>query len=31
LYILTFDQESDGEGKIYKISPSGNNLVRFSN
>jgi aldose sugar dehydrogenase len=25
LYILTFDQESDGEGKIYKISPSGNN------
>jgi glucose/arabinose dehydrogenase len=22
LYILTFDQESDGEGKIYKISSS---------
>jgi aldose sugar dehydrogenase len=31
LYILTFDQESDGEGKIYKISPSGNNLGSFSN
>jgi aldose sugar dehydrogenase len=24
LYVLTFDQESDGEGKIYKILPSGN-------
>jgi glucose/arabinose dehydrogenase len=24
LYILTFDQESDGEGKIFKISPSAN-------
>ena len=24
LYILTFDQESDGKGKIYKISLSAN-------
>ncbi|HZB99796.1 MAG TPA: PQQ-dependent sugar dehydrogenase [Nitrososphaeraceae archaeon] len=24
LYVLTFDQESEGEGKIYKILPSGN-------
>jgi aldose sugar dehydrogenase len=23
LYVLTFDQESEGEGKIYKILPSG--------
>ena len=23
LYILTFDQESDGDGKIYRISPNG--------
>jgi hypothetical protein len=22
LYVLTFDQESDGKGKIYKILPS---------
>jgi len=24
LYVLTFDQESEGRGKIYKILPSGN-------
>ena len=23
LYVLTFDQESDGDGKIYRILPSG--------
>ena len=23
LYVLTFNQESEGEGKIYKILPSG--------
>ena len=31
LYILTFDQEADGEGKIYKISFSPNKPSTFDN
>jgi glucose/arabinose dehydrogenase len=31
LYILTFDQESDGEGKIYKISSSADKPNTFAN